>query len=561
MHEAVTEAHTIGDARHSSVAVRSRTTLWYASLVASLVIAPRPMRAQLPPSPLPLSNTEDARTLPKGTVLLRALNAWTRFDQVYDAAADSAHHLHPLGNAFSAESLGARQFSALTAAQSALRTLTQNSSLALNLGQAFATADTRIVTTPLSLSYGLTDRLTLGVVVPIVQTHSTVFVELNPSRLGAGHGANVGPNPAQLNAQAAQVNQQLIDQLGATVQSLNNYITSCNNSGGCQNLPQATSARDKAQQFETAVSLLYGGTSNQGSAFVPLSNSAAQGAVVQQLQNLANDVNNVLGGNTAFGTPTPASAPAALVQLQRLATARTGVAFDSLGSPDRIGIGDVEVAATFKLADGFADTTGGLRLRTTLRGVLRLPTGSPPSGTVPFEVGTGTGQTSADGGAVIDLRLSSRLLATFAAQYTAYFTSANVARMPNSDYALFPLDAPVAGTWREGNAVQLEASPRVRLTDYFLVHGAYAFRHQAASQYTAPDVAGPPVFEATTEQRIGLGFSYSTVARYARGRSSVPFEVFFTHLETIAASGGLTPKYSRDQIEFRIYYRLRRGGR
>ena len=61
--------------------------------------------------------------------------------------------------------------------------------------------------------------------------------------------------------------------------------------------------------------------------------------------------------------------------------------------------------------------------------------------------------------------------------------------------------------------------------------------------------------------RVGFGFAYSAVARYARGRSTLPLEMSYTHLETITATGGLTPKYHRDQIEFRIYYRLRRGGR
>ena len=84
---------------------------------------------------------------------------------------------------------------------------------------------------------------------------------------------------------------------------------------------------------------------------------------------------------------------------------------------------------------------------------------------------------------------------------------------------------------------------------------------QAASKYTSPDIAAPPLFEASTEQRVGLGFGYSTVARYARSVSVIPLEVFYTHLETIMATGGLTPKYRRDQIEFRIYYRLRRAGR
>jgi hypothetical protein len=178
-----------------------------------------------------------------------------------------------------------------------------------------------------------------------------------------------------------------------------------------------------------------------------------------------------------------------------------------------------------------------------------------------YEVGTGTGQTSADAGAIVDMRLARRFMATFAGQYTAYFTSANVSRLANSDYAIYPLDVPVPGNWREGNALQLEATPRFQVTDFFTLHAAYTLRHQGPSEYTAPNVTAPPLFEATTEQRAGIGFAYSTVAQYARGRSSVPFEVFFTHLGTITASGGLVPRYHRDQIEVRIYYRLRRGGR
>ena len=63
MHEAATEPHRIGDAR-----LRSRT-LRRASLLTgiALLCGSRPTSAQLPPYPVPLSNTEDARTLPKGT--------------------------------------------------------------------------------------------------------------------------------------------------------------------------------------------------------------------------------------------------------------------------------------------------------------------------------------------------------------------------------------------------------------------------------------------------------------------------------------------------------------
>src|SRR5205823_8224232 len=198
MPEAATESDCNGGARRrSSVLIRSRIVRRASLLVAFLGVTHR-ASGQLPPSPVPLSNTEDARTLPRGTVLLRVLNVWTRVDEVYDAAADSAHRLHPLGDAFSASQLGTRQFPGLAAAESALRVLTGQPAISLNLGQMFATADTRMVTTPISLSYGVSNRLTIGAMVPVVQTHTTVFVELNPRRLGTSTGANVGPNPAQL---------------------------------------------------------------------------------------------------------------------------------------------------------------------------------------------------------------------------------------------------------------------------------------------------------------------------------------------------------------------------
>lgn len=552
MAEAVEDAHEIRDARPRSSSERARLRLLgRASLLLIALCITTRASAQLPPAPLPLSNTEDARTLAKGTVLFRALNAWTRFDEVYDAAADSAHHLHPLGNAFSATQLGVRQFPGLAAAENALRTLTGDPNLSLNLGQAFATANTRTVTTPFTLQYGVTDRLTIGAMVPVVQTHSTMFVELNPSRLNGTTGANVGPRiPTQSIG-------TLLVQLSDAGKDLATFITNCTAASGCSDAQRqaATLLLQSVQADSAAVGILYGGASS----FSPFGD--AQTAVLSQLESLESRVGGITGKTYSFDQPAGAGGPAALLQLQQLATANPGIAFDSLGSPDRIGIGDVEVSARFKLLDGFADTTGGIKFRATLLGVARLGTGRPPTGTVPFEVGTGTGQTSADGGALIDVRLGRRLMATLGAQYTSYFTSSDVARFPNSDYALFPLDVPIAGSWREGDALQLEATPRITLTDYFTFFGAYTLRHQAASKYTSPDVLTLPLFSATTEQRAGLGFGYSTVTRYAQGRSSVPIELSLTHLETITASGGLVPKYSRDQIELRIYYRLRRAGR
>lgn len=552
MPEAAPDADYRRDARQSSSEQRFARILWCASLILGALSGAVRAGAQLPPTPPPLFNTEDARTLPKGGVQLRVMNVWTLFDQVFDRSADSAHPLHPLGQAFSAESLGVRQFPALAAAQSALRTLTGNPNLLLNLGQQFSTVDTRVVTTPFALSYGVTDRLTIGAMLPIVQTHSTVFVELNPRRLHGATGANVGPNPSS----GAATNQALFQALTNASSALNDYVTNCAQSGSCSaaSVSQAQSLKATTDSYLAAAQALYGSSSQ----FAP--RGAAQAQIASQLTALQQSINSLLGTAFTF-TSAGANADAALAQLQQLATATPGVAFDSIGSPDQTGTGNIEISALFKLIDGFGDTTSGFRLRGTINGLVRLPTGFGPSGALAYEVGTGTGQFSVDGGGMLDIGIGHRLMATLAAEYTAYLTSSSVPRMPNSDYALFPLAAPVEGTWREGNALQLQATPRISLTDHFTFNGAYMLRHQNASQYTSPNVTAPPVMLATTEQNVGVGFSYSAAPRYASRGSPLPIEMTYMHLETIAASGGLVPKYNRDMVEVRIYYRLFRRGR
>jgi hypothetical protein len=61
-----------------------------------------------------------------------------------------------------------------------------------------------------------------------------------------------------------------------------------------------------------------------------------------------------------------------------------------------------------------------------------------------------------------------------------------------------------------------------------------------------------------TEQRIGAALSYSTL-RGARDRMPrLPVEVSIAHIVTVAGSSAIVPRASRDQIELRLYYRVRR---
>jgi hypothetical protein len=52
---------------------------------------------------------------------------------------------------------------------------------------------------------------------------------------------------------------------------------------------------------------------------------------------------------------------------------------------------------------------------------------------------------------------------------------------------------------------------------------------------------------------VGIGFSYASVVSSDRGPGRIPFEVAFSHLETLSGSGGPVAKTFRDQIELRVY--------
>jgi hypothetical protein len=274
---------------------------------------------------------------------------------------------------------------------------------------------------------------------------------------------------------------------------------------------------------------------------------------------------------STVGLPTPprgAAAAAAISQLQQLVTGPS-IGLDSLTTTERIGIGDVEVSAAFQLVDQLRDSvqqrSGGIRYRAALQGVARIGTGRPAPGTRVLDVGLGTGQTSADARGILDVKLRRRFMATLAGQYTAYFGSAEVDNIGNANYSVVPFGPRTPGTWQSGNAVQLEVTPRFLLTDFIALNGHYVMRQQAAGRFEPLDPAITPsataAFDATVEQRLGLGFSYSTLAGYARGRSSIPIELIYAHLQTIGASGAPVPNYSREQIEVRLYYQLRRPGR
>jgi hypothetical protein len=101
----------------------------------------------------------------------------------------------------------------------------------------------------------------------------------------------------------------------------------------------------------------------------------------------------------------------------------------------------------------------------------------------------------------------------------------------------------------------------MRIAGYFALTGQYSIVRTGADQYTLADSASSGATSLTglgasaaTAQQIGFGLTYSTVVGRDRGPGRLPFEASFSHLETIAASGGPVAKTFRDQIELRVFF-------
>src|SRR6476469_8606726 len=150
------------------ITFRPMPSLATAVLVA-IVLAAIPASAQTT-----LSHTEDASPVPEGMLRFRVITAWTRADERF-----TPNGLAPLSADFSTDALGPAQLPLLAPVWAGLQTLTANPSVRLSLGRLDVGSNTRIVTTPIALEYGVTSRLTLGLVVPIVQTRRVAGTRVN----------------------------------------------------------------------------------------------------------------------------------------------------------------------------------------------------------------------------------------------------------------------------------------------------------------------------------------------------------------------------------------------
>lgn len=551
---------------------------------ACLVVLPFVADAQVVLGP-----QDDALVLPQGVLRIRLLNQWVSFNERYGkntpGRPDGA--IEPLGTDFNLDTVGVSTFRNLAPLQAGLRQLTGIPDFTLSLGRTVLTADARLVVTPVVFEYGVTERFSMGLVLPYVQSKNTIFFNVNPLQ----REGNVGFNPALGGvAPALAANAAVQTQFATAAAQLQGALAACNadpGQPGCaQLLAQEANANNLIQSstlFAGGLADIYGtGTAGTGSPFIPITGTDVQLAIQARIAAFNALYRQFLGSGTDILTATPFPAQNRLT-LNDAQTILTDPAFGIAGEPlqtvERSGIGDIELGAKYLIFDTMRnrgldrlDAPPGLNFRVSAGAIFRFGTGDPDSPNNFADVGVGNGQHDLQLNGFADVLYGKHIFTSFAGRYGIQFADQEVLRVT---------DAPerrLAALWRRqeverdlGDYFELEANQRFILNDYFSVTGHYLYRHKFEDRYSGTFQIDSAVtgyadvtLNASTldqeteliEHRLGGGFSFSTVAAFFDDRARIPIEVTYFHFQTTRGFGGNTPKLFSDQIQVRVYTRL-----
>lgn len=517
---------------------------------------------------------EDAAPLRPGALRVVLAPDWARWNRRFGEGTPGyvKNALEPLAVDFASESLGVDRLPFLRPVQSRIQTLTGLSGFALNLGRARLTLNTSVRVVPLGFELGLTRRLSLSVFVPLVRSRVEAFL-LGPDTLGGDSTTrgNVGWNPAFLMSGALDLFRQQVD---SALLALQTQATS----GPAALQQQAQSTLDAIRPFLCGLYDLGGGpaassaslcfaTAGPMSPVLPTATSSAGDSLATILARYRASYDSLrgqYGGDTLPPFTAAFDLPAApldsLLGLRRFFSDPNGpLAADSLTNVVRTRLGDVEVGATYQLADR-------PRFRSQVAVTARLPTGTRDSENNLIDVGTGDRQLDVEVASRNDVILGSTFWIHAGARYGRQFADELMRRVTPANFPFAPFSSLALVRRDLGDYVAIDIVPNWRLDDAFSVGVGYHYFSQGATRFSYVDPAdetriGLPatVLEQETavrRMRIGAGITFSTLGRYAQRRASLPYTVTASYQNTFWGKGGAVPQASAFRLAIRGYISL-----
>src|SRR6185437_12618650 len=177
----------------------------------------------------------------------------------------------------------------------------------------------------------------------------------------------------------------------------------------------------------------------------------------------------------------------------------------------------------------------------------------PPRPFQQFGVGTGEGESGLQAGSFWDVVAGHSFWTSVALRYERHIQDTRSLRV-GAGTPGDPFDAtarPVHTTRRLGDAYSIEVTPRFALGEYFSVGARYQYEHENAGTFSGTldvvdsagnvthlDAATLGPASAFTNQWVGVGLVYSSVAASERGHGDYPFELTLQYRRQVALTNG-----------------------
>ena len=473
------------------------------ALLLAAALAPAHARAQ----------GEDARVLPRGWIEVRGGGIYTQFDSRFGSGGTQ-----PLGETFQSQLQTVADRVLLpfvTPARAQLDSFfTGTAALVQNpvtpeapgTGTLNARLAGDVRRAPFTLSYGLTDRLMVGITVPFERNGTAVA------------GLSFADGTLGINASQA-ANAAVLNRVGPAYAALGQ------------------------------------------AALLPTRGSPAGVELQRRVAALAS-------GDTLL-LPTHGISPAEVVANATLLglTDEEASAFGAVSAATPFYLGDIELSARMRVVNRvrgypFPDSADRRGFRASVAAAIRLPTGPHADTTFLLVIPRDVGHAGVSADVYGDWFVARRYWVSASAGFTKLLAR-DVLRRPFSAARPFPSDTVPFISVRRAPGSRLRASvmPRYRLTRELTFVAAYQFEHAGATAYSASEEVGEvglgPVerSDGWTGHSVGIGASYSTMPAFFEGKTRFPLEFSLLYRNTVLG-GGYAPHAGTIELGGRVLYQL-----
>jgi hypothetical protein len=458
--------------------------------------------------------------------------------------------LEPLGAPLSGDTVGTLHLPVVARLQQDLRTASGMPGFIASIGQGLFSARAEVRVTPVTVELGVTNRLSLGVTLPIVRTATRTHFNLSPT------GASLGANPL---ARVSGADAQYADFFNHFTTALSQLSDSIGSGHyGCPSSPQCAGAQallSQGQAIRDALSRTVYGVGTTGSPYVPLAGSDVGVGIdntMAQLQSQLQSTYHVAGFTDAFLLSTDTVTTDVFASF--LNDTSYGFGYRPLRNSWRYGLGDLALHAKYRI--------GGGRYAAAIAGLVRLPTGSRDSTLEVLDIPIADHQTAFEATVTQELTVAKRVWLNLAVRAGTATGSTRARRVAPPDAFLVPYQATTVLNWDVGDYLAIDFAPLYRFTSAFAVGAIAGYRTKRADHYAyasaqdSLDLAnrlGVPVPANVLDQgtaqhslRVGLAVTYA----------GPRMEGGFTVEQTVSGGGGSVPAATVFRIVLRVDWPL-----